>query len=102
MPLGSTALSTKSVKPLFTPNIANMSYILKVKDENILVPLDKPQDLWLLKEFDPKLPLVMVITGWTTNFNNTENSSLDKIYAAYRCRGGINFVVSFNCIELSH
>lgn len=70
-----------------------MSYVLKAKNKNISVPLDSPEELWSLKEFDPKLPLVMVITGWTTNFNDTENPTLDKIYDAYRCRGNVNFVV---------
>lgn len=73
-----------------------MSYILKIDNQNITVPLNDPEKLWSLKEFNPKLPLVMVITGWTTNFNDTENPTLDKIYAAYRCRGNVNFVVCFH------
>lgn len=91
---GSVALSTKNVQPRSTPEVAKMSFILKTKDQNISVPLTDPEKLWALKEFNPKLPLVMVITGWTTNFNDTENDTLDKIYAAYRCRGNVNFVVS--------
>lgn len=71
-----------------------MSYILKVGDQNISVPLNKPVQLWAKKEFNPKLPLVMMVTGWTTNFNDTKNNALDVIYAAYRCRGNVNFVVS--------
>lgn len=70
-----------------------MRYVLKIRDQDISVPLDKPEQLWTLKEFDPNLPLVILITGWTTNFNNTENLALDTIYAAYRCRGNVNFVV---------
>lgn len=93
--IGAAALSAKSVSPRSMPNIGNMSYVLKTKDKNISVPLDKPEELWLLKEFNAQLPLVMVITGWTTNFNDTENETLDKIYAAYRCRGNVNFVVCF-------
>lgn len=92
--VGSAALSTKSVKPRTEPAIANMSYILKVGNQNISVPLNKPVQLWAKKEFDPKLPLVMMVTGWTTNFNDTTNNALDVIYAAYRCRGNVNFVVS--------
>ncbi|XP_055296585.1 uncharacterized protein LOC129565592 [Sitodiplosis mosellana] len=88
----SAALSTKNVQPRSLPNIGNMSYVLKTKNKNISVPLDSPEELWSLKEFDPKLPLVMVITGWTTNFNDTQNPTLDKIYDAYRCRGNVNFV----------
>lgn len=90
---GSAALSTKNVKPRTLPDVANMSYILKIGNQNISVPLDQPEQLWALKEFNPKLPLVMMVTGWTTNFNNTENKALDAVYPAYRCRGNVNFVV---------
>lgn len=69
-----------------------MSYVLKIDNQNISVPLKDPEKLWTLKEFNPELPLVLVVTGWTTNFNDTENPALDKIYAAYRCRGNVNFV----------
>lgn len=93
--LGSAALSTASVKPRTTPFIGNMSFVLKTKDnKNISVPLDKPEELWSHKEFNPKLPLVLMVTGWTTNFNDTENETLDKIFAAYKCRGNVNFVVN--------
>lgn len=83
------------MKPRDLPDFSNMSFVLKYENENISVPLNKPQELWALKEFNPKLPLVIMVTGWTTNFNDTENPTLDKIYAAYRCRGGVNFVVRF-------
>lgn len=89
----STALSTKNVSPRFSPDISNMSFVLKTKNQNISVPLNEPEKLWSLKEFNTQLPLVMLITGWTTNFNDTENPTLDKIYSAYRCRGNVNFVV---------
>lgn len=72
-----------------------MSYVLKIGDQNFSVPLTKPTELWSLKEFNPKLPLVILVTGWTTNVNET-NPALDVIYAAYRCRGNVNFVASFN------
>lgn len=73
--------------------MSNMSFVLKIGNQNMSVPLTKPVELWSLKEFNPKLPLVIMVTGWTTNLNDTENPTLDKIYAAYRCRGNVNFVV---------
>lgn len=73
-----------------------MSFVLKIGNKNISVPLNKPTQLWLRKEFNPRLPLVLMVTGWTTNFNETESPALDVIYAAYRCRGNVNFVVYFN------
>lgn len=94
-PLGSAALSTNGVKPRTTPNFSNLSFVLKYKDDNISVPMDQPEKLWALKEFDVNLPLVVMVTGWTTNFNDSSIPTLDGIYRAYRCRGGVNFVVSF-------
>lgn len=72
-----------------------MNFVLKINDRDILVPLNKPEKLWLLPEFNESLPLVMMITGWTTNYiNRSENTALDAIYQAYKCRGNINFVVN--------
>lgn len=90
----SAALSTKKVSPRSSPDTSNMSFVLKTTNQNFSVPLNQPEKLWSLQEFNPKLPLVMMITGWTTNFNDTQNPTLDQIYAAYRCRGNVNFVVS--------
>lgn len=92
--LGSAALSSGNIKPRTTPDMANMSYVLKIRNQNISVPLNQPRKLWALREFNPRLPLVMVITGWTTNANDS-NPALDVIWPAYRCRGNVNFVVSF-------
>lgn len=56
--------------------------------------MSEPFQLFRLKEFNPKFALVIMITGWTTNANKPVNHALDVIYAAYRCRGRVNFVVS--------
>lgn len=71
-----------------------MSFVLKTKTKNISVPLNEPDKLWALADFNTELPLVILVTGWTTNFNESANSALDTVYEAYKCRGGVNFVVS--------
>lgn len=57
--------------------------------------MDQPEKLWALKEFDANLPLVIMVTGWKTDFSESTDSALEVIYRAYRCRGGVNFVVSY-------
>ncbi|XP_031628398.1 vitellogenin-2-like [Contarinia nasturtii] len=86
------ALSTKTIQPLITPNIDHMNFVLKIENLSIAVPLKEPKQLWTLPEFNPKLPLILMISGWTTNFNDSANPTVDKIYEAYRCRGNVNFV----------
>lgn len=61
-------------------------------DRNISVPLEQPKELWKKTEFNAHYPLVIFVTGWTTNFNET-NAALDTLYKAYECRGDVNFVV---------
>lgn len=90
---GAAALSANTVQPKFLPKINEMNFVLKAKTRNISVPLEKPEQLWSLAEFNKDLPLVLLITGWTTNFNDT-NNALDTVYAAYKCRGNVNFVVN--------
>lgn len=75
-----------------------MNFILKVKDQNVVVPLNEPQLLWTAKGFNRNWPLVILITGWTSSTDDSSNQVLDKIYAAYRCRGGHNFVVNSLCL----
>lgn len=90
---GAAALSAKTVQPKFLPKIHEMNFVLKTKSKNISVPLEKPEQLWSNAEFKKDLPLILLITGWTTNFNDT-NNALDTVYAAYKCRGNVNFVVN--------
>lgn len=96
--IGSAAVSQQSVKPRTTPDIHNMNFILKYNGEDFLIPLTQPELLWTHEKFNKELPLVLFATGWTTNYNESENSALDTLYEAFRCRGNINFVV---CIVIS-
>lgn len=91
----SAALSSSAVAPRVNPDISKMNYLLKFGDSHISVPLSEPKKLWSLTDFNHKLPLVMVVTGWLTNFHDglQVNQNLDVIYEAYRCRGNVNFVV---------
>lgn len=91
--IGAVALSGNGIHSSVLPDVEKMSYVLKAGDKNISVPLNEPEKLWTLQEFNPDLPLIMVITGWNTNLNTTDNDALNTIYAAYRCRGNFNFVV---------
>lgn len=93
--LGAAALSAQSIMPKFLPEINKMNFVLKTKDKNISVPLEQPQKLWSQSDFKKDLPLVVMITGWKTNFNET-NDALDTVFNAYKCRGNVNFVVSTN------
>lgn len=77
-----------------------MSYVLLTKNKNISVPINQAQKLWAQKEFNTELPLVMVFTGWTTSVKDPENTALNLLWSAYRCRGNVNFVVSF-CVLVS-
>lgn len=91
---GSIVLSEENIHPRSLPDIMKMNYVLKTKTQNISVPLSDPEKLWSHEEFNRDWPLVIMINGWKTNFNNTsESTAADSIYEAYRCRGKYNFVV---------
>lgn len=72
-----------------------MNLVLKKDGLDVEVPLLNAESLWSHEKFDKNLPLVILITGWNTNYNVTWNPALDTVYKAYKCRGGYNFVVSF-------
>lgn len=88
-------IASLGLKPRDSPNITEMNFILKTGDHDYLFPLEYSEKLWAFNKFNHEWPLVLVITGWKTNFRHKQNKVLDIIYEAYRCRGEINFVVSF-------
>lgn len=70
-----------------------MNFILITKTENYTIPLNDAAKLWAHNVFDKNKKTVILVTGWTSNINAT-NEALNTISAAYMCRGNINFVVS--------
>lgn len=94
MCLGSARLSDEYVTPPETPNVMGMNYILLSGfGENRTVPLNEPHRLWTLKEFNRKLPTVIMITGWASDNSIDSHRDLNNVWRAYKCRGNINFVV---------
>lgn len=60
-------------------------------DENVTFPLTNSIELWRHPSFDPKKNTVVLITGWTTDINET-NTAVDLLSEAYLARGDTNFV----------
>lgn len=86
--------SHQKLNPRVSPNIDQMNFVLKVKNDNIFVPLTQSERLWSHEKFHKEWPLVVVVTGWNTDFNGSAitNDALETLYKAYKCRGNINFV----------
>lgn len=89
----SSAISTKSVQPKAIPDIDSMNFILMTRQQNYSIPLRNVHDLWHHAAFNASRPLAVLVTGWTSNINKS-NNALSLVYEAYMCRGGVNFVVS--------
>lgn len=66
---------------------------------NITVPLKEPHTLWHHPNFQVNLKIVILVTGWNSNINLT-NDAVNVLYEAYRCRDDYNFVVGNNVIIL--
>lgn len=90
---GSTAVGVQAVKPIITPNIKSMKYLLITPDnEEIFVSLSNSKALWDHPRYRMSWKLVVVVTGWNSNINVT-NEALETLYEAYRCRDNYNFVI---------
>lgn len=83
------------MKPIFTPQIANLSFILRTREENISIPITNPAQLWTNGAFNPNLPLVIFVTGWKTNLLIKRSEAQEALTDAYLDRGNVNFVVGF-------
>lgn len=79
-----------------------MSFILATRKQNISIPLTKAHLLWTHEAFDPKQDVVIFVTGWLSDYTNSNNTNvaLETMRDAYLCRGNVNFIVRF-CSEFS-
>lgn len=80
-----------------------MNFILRFDQKDYLIPLTRPDLLWTHEKFNRDWPLVLFVTGWTTNYNESmvDNWALNQLYDAYHCRGNYNFVVSVLFVDLN-
>lgn len=84
-------MAANTTIPNKTPNASELNYVLLTETENITIPLLSSEDLWRHQAFDPKKKTVILITGWTTDINDT-NTAVDLLSEAYKVRGDTNFV----------
>lgn len=92
--VGSAAVSMNVIQPRHEPNINAMNYLLITPENHeVVVPLRNASLLWEDPHFNRALPVVMVVTGWNS-IENVTNDVIDVLYKSYRCRGDYNFVVS--------
>lgn len=77
-----------------SPHVNQMNLVFMVKNKKFSVPLQYPELLWKHSQFQTDLNTVILVTGWTSNINET-NDAMKTLWNAYKCRGNINFIVSF-------
>lgn len=98
----SMAMSNRSVQPKASPDIVRMNFVLMTPDKNYSIGLREAHRLWHHAAFNQSRPTVVMVTGWTSNVNKT-NTAMNVMYDAYKCRGGVNFLVSvcvFFCVRV--
>lgn len=89
---GSAAIHLNVIKPMVTPSVHLMNFhFLTPNGENFLIPLLEPHKLWDNEKFNRNWNTTILLTGWNTNINST-NECVQKLFSAYRQRN-INFVV---------
>lgn len=88
----SAAIHLNVIKPMITPSVHLMNFhLLTPSGENFLIPLLEPHKLWDNEKFNRNWNTTLVVTGWNTNINST-NECVDSLFAAYKHRN-TNFVV---------
>ena len=88
----SAAVHLNAVTPSAPPNINEMNFeFLTQSGENITIPLLYPDALANHVEFRRDFTTVLLVTGWNSNINKT-NDALETLYAAYQTRD-VNFLV---------
>uniref|UniRef100_A0A1I8M3T9 Lipase domain-containing protein n=1 Tax=Musca domestica TaxID=7370 RepID=A0A1I8M3T9_MUSDO len=83
-------LLASNIKNVFiTPKAEKMYYQLRTPCKSINVPLQQPEELVNLPEFDVDKKVIMFLSGWATKGNE---SHIQELANAYNCRGDYNFV----------
>lgn len=89
-----SAVTDPAVQPphaVPNPQAVHMVLMPLDGDAEVHVPLGHSERLWRHPWFRRDWPVVVVVTGWNSNVNDS-NEALDVLHEAYRCRGGYNFV----------
>lgn len=77
------------------PDLKKMNYLLRTRQGDYKIPIEKPEELWQHPEFNRNLETAILVTGWFSNINSTmEIDAMETVWKAYKCRGNINFIVS--------
>lgn len=92
--VGSIAISAdNATKPPYNqPKVSEMNYVLITETENVTIPLSESTQLWKHPLFKKDQKVVVLITGWTTN-PDEPNDTADLMYRAYKSRGNVNFIL---------
>ncbi|XP_073835542.1 vitellogenin-1-like [Musca autumnalis] len=85
----SLIMTSNIKKPLVTPKPEEMYYQLRTSCKNITVPLQQPENLVNLPEFDINKKVVIFLSGWATTGSEDH---IQELANAYNCRGDYNFV----------
>lgn len=92
--------NSSKVAQKYTPDVSNMSFVLKVRTEgtktnitDIPIPMANPELLLSHPKFNKDQPLVFFVSGWKTHVQKQPSKAQDIIAAAFLCRGNINIVV---------
>lgn len=74
------------------PDVGQLHYVLYTITANVSFPLAEPQKIWNHELFDKDKPVLILITGWTTNIHSLDET-IERFYAAYSSRVDFNFIV---------
>lgn len=81
------------IKPTVTPSVHLMNFqFLTPRGDNFRIPLLEPHKLWDNPKFNRNWNTTLVVTGWNSNVNST-NEAVQTLFIAYKQRK-INFIVS--------
>uniref|UniRef100_A0A6B2ELX5 Putative vitellogenin n=1 Tax=Phlebotomus kandelakii TaxID=1109342 RepID=A0A6B2ELX5_9DIPT len=74
------------------PDYRNLSMVLYDNKENASFALTDMEKLVNHPSFKKNAPVVILVTGWLSNKENSTNEAAVAIYSAYKCRGDSNFL----------
>lgn len=84
--------ANNATEPYKQPNMSELNYVFITGDDNISIPITDSKKLWIHPKFNTKKNVVIMVTGWNSDINDT-NTAAEVLSGAYNKRGDTNFIL---------
>lgn len=98
---GHAALDLNLLEPMqaYKPTADRIAFIMKPGNQTIRVTLDRIEELWNGTYFDNNKPMVMALSGFMTEVDQSEPAMHTTFFKAFSCHDEVNALVRMDLFK---